>query len=241
MKKNLDNLNISEDTVSFENFTIVELNKNDVFYSLDGSVSITFLGISQDSRCPLDVVCVWEGSVTAKLELHEDGNQIISADLTIPGNNNYFMYKNTYFRLVKVDPYPIRADALINNYTITLEIRPEGSGCQSAIIDTDHYNNPWNDEFMYEEVQIVDEKIFTKIKYGGGCGTIQYEMVSDGIFIESDPPEINLLLSFKDDDACEALVSTTLCFDLSIFQTDSDGGTIQINLMNWDSPLIYSY
>ena len=239
--KRMQDIDITEDTISFVNFTIVELIKDDVYFSEDNGVSIVFEGIGQDSRCPLDVVCVTAGSVTAKMELYEGESRIISTDLTIPGNNNYFRYQNTYFRLLRVDPYPEYADTPINKYTITLEIRPDGTDCQSAIIDHDHFNNPWHDEFIYEDVNIVDGKIQAKINYGGGCGTISYEMVSDGSVLESNPPQRNLLLSFKDDDNCEALISTTLCFNLSVYRLDSEGGTIQLNLDGWEEPLNYTY
>ena len=172
LDKNLKDLNITGDTISFVNFAIVELIKDDIYKSEDGGVSITFDGINQDTRCPLNVVCASEGFVTAKMQLYEGENRIISTDLTIPGKNNYFRYQNTYFRLLKVDPYPEHPDTPISNYTITLEIRPDDADCQSAIIDYDLFNNPWKDEFIYEDVNIVNGRLLAKINYGGGCGTI---------------------------------------------------------------------
>jgi len=241
LKDQVGNLNLSEDTVAFHDFAIIELQKNDKFYNYDQSVSITFSGVTQDSRCPLDVVCVSEGSVSVKIALHDDGTEVISANFALPGSNNYFIYKNSYIRLLKVEPYPEHADTPIGEYTITMEIRPVDSDCQSTIIDPDQFNNPWNDDFTFTDVQIANGFIKPEIQYGGGCGDIHYEMVSNGGYSKTVPPQIDLRLSFKDEDDCEALITTTLCFDLQVLQVNPDGSTIQINLAGWDTPLMYTY
>ena len=44
-----DDLRISNDSISFDQFTMIELNKNDVFYNKDGNVSITFLDIIRNT------------------------------------------------------------------------------------------------------------------------------------------------------------------------------------------------
>jgi hypothetical protein len=237
----INQLNLEEDTVSFHEFAVVVINQDNEVFNEAGNISVKFTGISQDSRCPIDAICETPGTVSAKFELIEDGMQRISTTLTIPGNYNSFDYKYTYFRLLKVDPYPATVDTPINNYSITMEIRPVDSDCQSAIIDTWLFNNPWTDDFTFENVQVSGDKILTEIKYGGGCGIIQYEMVSEGLDLESDPPKIILLLSFKDEDDCEALVTTTLCSELRIFQSDSYRGPVQINLVDWDDTINYFY
>lgn len=41
-------------------------------------IQITFLAIVEDSRCPMDVTCVWEGRVTVELGIEKEGlNEIL--------------------------------------------------------------------------------------------------------------------------------------------------------------------
>ncbi|MFB5607672.1 MAG: hypothetical protein ACE5RI_06005, partial [Candidatus Nitrosomaritimum yanchengensis] len=53
----------------------------DEMATIDSELIITLLGIEEDSRCPIDVTCVWEGSVKAEINLVNGqtnlGNHII--------------------------------------------------------------------------------------------------------------------------------------------------------------------
>jgi hypothetical protein len=73
---------------------------------VDGQV-IRFDHITEDSRCPADVDCVWEGRATISLSLIA-GDTVDGVQLSIPG-------------FVDVDSEPRSSQsAVVNGYTLTL-------------------------------------------------------------------------------------------------------------------------
>ncbi|MDX1441027.1 MAG: hypothetical protein R3237_01035 [Nitrosopumilaceae archaeon] len=75
--------------------------------NIDSNLKITLLDI-QDSRCPSDVVCVWEGTVSAKIQLEKGtqdlGVHTISLETV---ENNEKVFDGFYIRLTNVEPYPV--------------------------------------------------------------------------------------------------------------------------------------
>ena len=70
-------------------------------------LEIRFVEVSEDSRCPKDVTCVWEGRVSAVVEISANGS-LQQLKLTQPGlteqptREAYKEYQLTF----KVEPYP---------------------------------------------------------------------------------------------------------------------------------------
>ena len=70
-------------------------------------LEIRFVEVSEDSRCPKDVTCVWEGRVSAVVEISANGS-LQQLKLTQPGlteqptRQAYKEYQLTF----KVEPYP---------------------------------------------------------------------------------------------------------------------------------------
>lgn len=52
--------------------TEVELAVGETASLPDAPLRITLLGVPTDSRCPVDVTCVWEGDVEVRLEVEPD-------------------------------------------------------------------------------------------------------------------------------------------------------------------------
>ena len=50
-----------------------QLRPNQVAASQDGSLLVTFRSIESDSRCPVDVTCVWAGNAAARIGTATDG------------------------------------------------------------------------------------------------------------------------------------------------------------------------
>jgi hypothetical protein len=77
-------------------------------------LGIKFVEVSEDSRCPKDVTCIWEGRVTAIVEISMDGSsqqlKLSQPGLTdAPARETYGEYEFTY----KVEPYPEKAEVEI--------------------------------------------------------------------------------------------------------------------------------
>lgn len=72
--------------------------------SLD--LAITFLDVPEDSRCPLDVVCVWEGRGVVELEIIHGTKRDIR-NLKIPdGEGGYLLQDGYKMELTDLQPYP---------------------------------------------------------------------------------------------------------------------------------------
>lgn len=85
-------------------------------------LEIRFVEVSEDSRCPKDVICVWEGRVVAVIEI-TSGNSLQQLKLIQPGlteepaAETHQEYQLTF----KVEPYPEAATELAaDGYTLVL-------------------------------------------------------------------------------------------------------------------------
>ena len=79
-------------------------------------LDIKFVEVSEDSRCPKDVTCVWEGRVTAVVEISIGGssqqlNLSQPGQTDAPAREKYGGYELTY----KVEPYPEKAEVEITS------------------------------------------------------------------------------------------------------------------------------
>jgi hypothetical protein len=93
-------------------------------------LEIKFVEVSEDSRCPKGVTCVWEGRVTALVEISADESahqlELTEPGLTsAPARETFKEYEITY----KVEPYPevgkeISADKYRLLITVSLAPKP---------------------------------------------------------------------------------------------------------------------
>ncbi len=72
-------------------------------------LSLTFLEVSEDSRCPSDVVCVWAGRSTISVNIRRDGSSLGDFGLTLgEGAAAPVVEREGYrIRLTALEPYPI--------------------------------------------------------------------------------------------------------------------------------------
>lgn len=91
----------------------------------DDQLRIHFKSIA-DSRCPINVICVWEGQAEVGLDLVFDGDQVHPvtlieraghpdlADTTVQGY---------YIQLLEVSPYPVDTEPIDpEDYTIRIRV-----------------------------------------------------------------------------------------------------------------------
>lgn len=77
---------------------------------LSGSgVRITFNRVTNDSRCPIDVTCVWAGDARIELAVARDGSADVRA-LSMIAPNNEVVVGNLRIRFVGLTPAAKQAD-----------------------------------------------------------------------------------------------------------------------------------
>ncbi len=89
---------------------------------LDCDVSVSFTKVVSDSRCPLDVDCVWAGMAEVELSVEIEGASRVILLATV-GENNRIIVGGYLFSLGAVNPYPTLQNPIAqSDYRITLTV-----------------------------------------------------------------------------------------------------------------------
>lgn len=92
---------------------------NGEYHSADNSVKFRITEIN-DSRCPSDVVCAWEGKADVKIQVESPVSGIITLSTY---DNRVDTVGNYSFKLIDVSPYPISTKTIkLDEYDVTLKI-----------------------------------------------------------------------------------------------------------------------
>ena len=86
------------------------------------NLSLKFIGVTGDSRCPADALCVLGGSATVKVQVSESGG---SRELTFEtGDLKAVTYEEWSLELVQLMPYPFSATPIKHeDYRATLRVK----------------------------------------------------------------------------------------------------------------------
>jgi hypothetical protein len=95
------------------------------------NMTIKFVDVTSDSRCPQDVTCIWEGEVNCSVEIIKD-NHPFEMILTQTGLSDQLVTQvfGGYVIRYHIEPYPKNGNQLTNDeyqlsMTITKSIQPE--------------------------------------------------------------------------------------------------------------------
>jgi hypothetical protein len=105
------------DTFSFDLEKSFQI--GDAYFSTDHSLQFQITEIN-DSRCPSDVICVWQGEAVVKIEVKSP----LTGTLELNTHNNLTDTIGSYsFELVDVSPYPVSTKTIeLDEYQVTLLI-----------------------------------------------------------------------------------------------------------------------
>ena len=91
-------------------------------------LQIRFLEISEDSRCPRNVTCVWEGRAVAVIEVFQENTsqQITLVEQGLSGSSAKKRFEEYEF-LFRILPYPEEAEVQISpdDYSLMLTVNKE--------------------------------------------------------------------------------------------------------------------
>ena len=192
------------------------------------NLEVTFESIVQDSRCPSDVICVWQGEGIIKLRvvaLPAD-THYVTASLSGGCQGGCGSYSPAFdtldyrFRLLSLEPYPVSTvETPDEDYTATIAVfpfPPLDSVAGAVIISDTHPAVIQDALFVLDSVRIAGDVITLTIEYGGGCNEHEFELhMSPSAFMESMPVQANLFLRHVDfDDPCRAWFRRSISFDL---------------------------
>ena len=82
-------------------------------------IDVTFWGIN-DSRCPSDVTCIWEGHASVTLRIY---NQTQYRTIILTTGENTTLYVDSYeINLIDILPYPVSVKDISKEYVATISI-----------------------------------------------------------------------------------------------------------------------
>jgi hypothetical protein len=89
---------------------------------LSEGVSLRFIGVPADSRCPGDAICVWAGDATVRVEVNSN-RSIAERELHTASNQPVF-HDGLTISLVSLDPYPFHTRPIQpGDYRATVRVR----------------------------------------------------------------------------------------------------------------------
>ena len=96
-----------------------EFKINGEYHSADNYLNFSVTEIN-DSRCPSDVVCVWQGKADVKIEVKNPVRGSISLNTY---DNLIDTVGNYSIELIDVSPYPVSTKVIkLEEYKVTLKI-----------------------------------------------------------------------------------------------------------------------
>ncbi len=110
--------------------TILYFNEGENRFLKEYQMNVTFKGISEDSRCPKDVNCIWAGVAVAQIEVMGTATRPMTLEIATIDNKsrNYSasaVFNGYTISLADVQPYPRAVDgakALKGKYRIGIII-----------------------------------------------------------------------------------------------------------------------
>ena len=123
-----------------QNDEILYLNEGENKFLAEYQMNITFKGISEDSRCPEGVNCIWAGAALAQVEVMGTATRpaiLNLASMDFPGKNyqQSAEFNGYTFTLQDVAPYPKQqegASALAGKYKIGITIKKAAKSANST-------------------------------------------------------------------------------------------------------------
>ena len=92
--------------------------------AVSGSPSrVTFTRVTEDSRCPINAICVWEGDAKIELTLSRNGAPVVTGIVSLNPQNNEVQLADLVVRFVRLAPAPVTPEPAPRQYVAELVIR----------------------------------------------------------------------------------------------------------------------
>ncbi len=218
----------------------------------DLGFKIGFDSVLIESRCPFgdDIYCLWQGFAQVRLWVLKGNHDTLFVTPSIEGlltaspagifpPVKIYDYQLTLERLTPHPQSPMPDSlTLPADYTAEIKIDKIQADSLTPVTITDlHPAQIQKDPFNLEGFSVIGDTAIIIASFGGGCRDHTFELfMSPAAFMESEPVQAGLYLRHEaNGDACDALITRTLKFDLSpigeyYLQAYHGGGQIRLNL-----------
>ena len=116
--------------------------------SINSELKMTLLDI-EDSRCPVDVRCIWQGTVLGKIQLEKGAQNLGIHTITMETmEDSEQTFDGYYIRLTNVEPYPVSTMSIEpTEYVLTFFV---------SMAETDPFDSPlkqFNNGIPFNEIK----------------------------------------------------------------------------------------
>ncbi len=205
----------------------VVLNQNDsvdveIKYSesitINKELTIYFKDVAADSRCPIDVMCVWEGDAETILVIQNNKSEKeIKLHTKLYPREMYF--EGYLISIKQLLPLP-KSTVLTkkSDYKITLTLKNAVAKQPFPVVVIDE-SFDWvikHDMLVINDLKIEGSIITASVSHSGGCKDHDIQLFAKSGILKSNPPQLNLFFSHNaNSDLCEAYITRTIKFNLS--------------------------
>ena len=102
-------------------------------------------------------------------------------------------------------------EPLFENHTFSATT----DACDSIVIVPLHRIDYSTDSFEITDASISAHTLTLGVTYGGGCGEVDFSLLVNNSFMESNPVQVQVIPVLQDRDNCKSLVTREICFDLT--------------------------
>lgn len=78
------------------------------------------------------------------------------------------------------------------------------------------------------------------VSYAGGCAEHSFELVSNGLYAKSLPPQTTVYLRHQSDDTCDKTIEKTVSYDISKLKYPGQN-TLLIKIITFKEKIAYKY
>ncbi len=246
----------SEDPVTpvtekpFESQT-VRLNYDETVVIDSADLTIKFDDLLDDSRCPANVYCFWEGQARISVLMSHPERGVAVVAPAKRGGDTLWTRKlagvalGYVVELIYIEPYPmdVGSPPEPEEYVVRLRVSSAYNVVQHyppVIATTLSPDSVQIDDYWLDSLSLSGDILTTYLHYSGGCHLHTYDLYwTPNSFLESEPVQVNLYLSHNGyNDPCDAVISESPSFDISrIRQSYTEGygtpGKILLNVYGY--------
>jgi hypothetical protein len=112
--------------------------------------------------------------------------------------------------------------------------------CKPMLLQEEPILPASSDIFDIDTAWVSNSCLHIAVSYGGGCGTVDFQLVYSNRIMKSYPPKTSLFLAFTDEDPCRAIVRDTMHFDIGPFEAMARAGGLYLNLDKYQHPMMFA-
>ncbi len=134
----------------------------------------------------------------------------------------------------------IISSSVFSQHEVYVNNKLYNGNCAEIVVDTNNITQISTDPFKFRDILIENDCIVFHVAYGGGCNKVDFELITDNLIEESNPPQLRFLLKLTDNDFCKAFMYQELKFDLSKYKSYKDETGLIIKIINSDKLITYN-